>query len=111
MFLTCLDSDGKPASRVAYCFLGGGVLNKPPDAYALVFKGLPMYLLTRLLAMTCWLGKFNVDDLLLLQGQHARKSDWLSEELKEAACLHCRDEIRSLLSSLLERTDEVVAAL
>ena len=72
----------------------------------------PRYsLLKRLLAMTCWLRWLNTDDLLLIRRQNARKSDWLSEELKEAACLHCRDEIRSLLSSLLERTDEVVAAL
>ena len=111
MVLACLDDGGNSASHVAYCYLGGGILNQPPNTYGLVFKGLPMCLLTRLLAMTCWLGWLNADDVLLIRRQNGKKSDWISQGEKEAACLCRRDEVRSLHTSLLDRSDEVLAAL
>ena len=69
--------------KVMYAYLGGGVTWDPPFAYSLVYKGMPLHIAERLLAVILYFARGHVDSEMIAVKPVSNPKNKLTAEAKE----------------------------
>jgi len=95
--------------RLSYSYLGGGLEWDPPHAYGLVFRGVPLYLADRLVAMLHFFTKTHVDEQMFglrpSSDPSRKKSPTHKEQAVQKRVISVNLHLRSLRTRFKSRFD------
>ena len=87
-------------NKVMYAYLGGGVTWDPPFAYSLVYKGMPLHLAERLLAVILYFARGHVDPDMIAVKPVSNPKNKLTAKEKQERVEDVVSNVSSHLSSL-----------